>query len=141
MDLNLHVCPEKAGLYGYPSITEQLAKAIDQSFSQLGRGRLVEAGTPPPAGTGQEGELAHDQGLSAHFQERQIELALSIGENAEVGRLSGQEAGIGLSVSLGHPQENHQPPADLSQDTALSRHAGARDPLEDCFQSASVLLY
>jgi hypothetical protein len=71
-----------------------------------------EAGAPPAAGVGVEGELGDDQGFAADVQEGAVEPALIVGEDAQGGHLRCEVLGVSGGVVGADAEEEDQALAD-----------------------------
>jgi len=140
VDLYEHHGPEAASGHGDAGGAQVVGEALHQRLGHVGQGGVGEAGTAAAARVGVERELGDDQGLAAAVQQREVHLARGVLKDAQVGDLLGQEARLGLAVAVPHPQEHHQPPADLSYHLALNSHRSAAHPLNDCSHSIFSLL-
>jgi hypothetical protein len=96
-------------------------------------GRVAEAGPVSLARVRDQRELTDDQSRAARVEQRAIELALLVGEDAQVRDLLGEPIGGLRAVALCDADEDAEPRADRP---ARSRR-GSADALDDGSQRSA----
>jgi hypothetical protein len=135
VNLYYHVLPEAAGLHFEAPGGEGPEELLKEGAGLLGGGGPIKAGPPPLPGVGQEGELAYRQNLGPRFQGGEVEFPIPLGEEAEVGCLLRQAAGVLGGIVPGHPHKDHQPPADFACHLRAHPDRGPAYPLHHCPQT------
>ena len=141
--------PNRPAAVRHAQALEGQAELLDQGLGGGRIGGFGEGWPAPAAAVGVEGELADDQSRTPGVEQRQVRLALGVGEDAQVGHLVGQRrapgrrrnvAGSARHVLPAHADEEQQPGADLAHDVAVDLDRGAGSLAEPRRASGRPLL-
>lgn len=99
-------------------------KIFVESFGLFGAGGLIEARTASAAGVGVESELGNDEEFTGDVENAVIHFAIGVLKNAQVDDLLKQPVGVGLRISLAHPEQHQQAFANSTGDLMVDFDAG-----------------
>src|SRR5579862_2203540 len=85
LDVHQHVRPKDARLDVDSKLAQRLSEGVHQRRGHIRQRRATEAWTTAAAGIRVQRELRDNQGLAANIQQRQVHLAGSIVEDAQLG--------------------------------------------------------
>lgn len=124
------MCAEPAGGHGYALLGHGPDENPVKLLGQFGPGGSVERRPPPLAAIAGQRELADYKHRAANFADGQVHFPLRVVEDPQRDDLICQLPCVGLLVALDHPQQNQQPPVDLTADLSLHGDLGTADTLE-----------
>src|ERR1041385_7573654 len=84
-----------------------LNELVAQRRGNFRRGRIDEARPAAFAAIGVESELRYDEHLAARVHRRQIEFALRIRKDAQVGNFVGEKINLSLAVARADAKEDY----------------------------------
>ena len=130
---DLHPGSEHAGPNGHDELAERLAEALVQWLGDLGPRRLREVGARSllTRAVGEERELADDERLAADVDERPVEAAVLVGEDAQARDLGGEPRGRRLVVTHRDSDEHEQTRAAARDDVAVDGDRRLAHALDD----------
>ena len=73
------------------------------------------------------------------LKRRQVEPALAIGKDAQVGNLLYQIFRIPCGIAIGDAEKYYEPPPYLAHYIIVYRDGGSRNTLQECFHKATSL--
>jgi len=135
MNLDQHVCPKSSARYRHAIFDKQLCHATHQWLGHF-RGRsLSETGAPALTRITVQSELGDEQDLTAYIQDRTVELAFFIGEDAQVGDFIGHPSRLCLTIAFADAKQDNQPGLDCSHCLIANTHSCLGYPLHNCFHN------
>ena len=135
-----HPRPEDAGFDRDAEVAERLAEGFVERFGlRFWRGLgEVRASSPPAAGIGEERELADDKRRATDVEQRAVEVATVVREDAQARNAAGETLGCRPLVAIGDAEQDTKAGADAGDRSPFDDDARLGDALDDRSQSASV---
>src|SRR5918996_2547104 len=126
---HVHAGAEDAASHADALALEGFAEALVQRLGDLGASGSGEAGPVALPGIRDQRELTHRERLAAYVEERPVEPALLVLEDAQARDLSREALRGGLVVLGGDPEQDREPSATGTHDLAVDRDRRLANPL------------
>jgi hypothetical protein len=127
-ELDLHACTENALLDRHAELSKRCGEVLVEGLGELRPRRMRERRSVSLRRVGDQRELADDESLAAGVQERAVELARLVLEDAQAGDLPRKPFRLLGRIAFCDAEEDEQTCADLT----ARRRTRAGDTLDDC---------
>jgi hypothetical protein len=129
---------EAAASDGQAKRTQGFLELAYEGFGDFWGCGVDEAGAPAATGVGEEGELADDESFAGDVDQREVEAAFVILEDAHFGGLLSETSGVIDCVAVGDAEEYEQAAAYCADGLSVDDDQGPADSLDDGLQGASL---